>query len=358
VGDQLHPWGVLDKRSYSLIGQVYEAVETKEPWCVDASPVLEIGLVHPDGFDISAGHGLNPAAVGAVRMLQELSWQFDVIDGDADFTKYRVIVVPDAAALDDQAIGRLQKFCEKGGKVLSSAWALIDRNTGLHALENRIHVTGDAEYEPDFIVAPFVSGMGNDEHVMYFRGVRIEPDDGLEVLAWVNKPAFNRTWKHYCSHRHAPSLGERVYPGIVTGPSIIHCMHPVFTTYTQMDVSWYKALVDACLKRFIINPVVRHDGPSSLVVLVNRQVEERRYVVHMLHYIPERRGQQFDVVHDVIPLHDITLVLNLPVTPARARLVPDGLDLNVRAGQDGSVSLTVPEFSGHCMMELLYEELA
>jgi hypothetical protein len=352
IGDQLHPWGELNKRSYALIGDVYREVHSKEPWCVNAEPVVEIGVFHPDGFDISTGHGLHPAVMGATRMLQELSYQFDIIDPYTDFSKYRVLVVPDQCQLDDDAVTKLRSYVASGGFVLSSAWGAVDAKSGKHWLEEGLHIAGPAEYEPDFIVAPFVPSFDDEQFVMYNRGVCIDSHDGLEILAWACKPAFNRTWEHFCSHQHAPSLGERVYPAIVSSATVIHFMHPVFTTYAMQDAPWCKTLVQACLSRFITDPVAGHCGPSSLVVLVNRQELEHRYVVHLLHYIPERRGLQFDVVHDVIPLYEVKIKLNLGSAVSQARIVPGGEKLELHEGNDGSVSCIVPVIAGHCMIEL------
>ncbi|MBN2302099.1 MAG: hypothetical protein JXN60_06225, partial [Lentisphaerae bacterium] len=45
VGDQLHPTGLLDESTYEIIGAAYKEVEEKEPWCVDARNVADIGLL-------------------------------------------------------------------------------------------------------------------------------------------------------------------------------------------------------------------------------------------------------------------------------------------------------------------------
>ena len=47
VGDQLHPSGKIDAATYELIGGVYRQVEAKEPWCVGAEPLCEIGVLTP-----------------------------------------------------------------------------------------------------------------------------------------------------------------------------------------------------------------------------------------------------------------------------------------------------------------------
>jgi hypothetical protein len=51
--------------------------------------------------------------------------------------------------------------------------------------------------------------------------------------------------------------------------------------------------------------VLKVDGPSTLMTTINAQVEKKRLIVHVLHYIPERRGEQFDTIEDVIPLHNV-----------------------------------------------------
>lgn len=54
-------------------------------------------------------------------------------------------------------------------------------------------------------------------------------------------------------------------------------------------------------------PVLRHNGPSSVITTVSEQVTFNRQVVRLLHYIPERRGQAFDVIEDVIPLNNLII---------------------------------------------------
>jgi hypothetical protein len=45
--------------------------------------------------------------------------------------------------------------------------------------------------------------------VMYRGGITIQhaTHENVEVLAYQIAPYFNRTYKHYCSHQHAPSSG-------------------------------------------------------------------------------------------------------------------------------------------------------
>ena len=47
IGDQLHPRGTTVAETYKRIGATYASVEAKEPWCRDAVPLAEIGLLLP-----------------------------------------------------------------------------------------------------------------------------------------------------------------------------------------------------------------------------------------------------------------------------------------------------------------------
>ena len=99
------------------------------------------------------------------------------------------------------------------------------------------------------------------------------------------------------------------------------------------------------------DPLLRHQGPSSLLTAINQQAEQKRWVVHLLHYIPERRGRDFDVIEDVIPLHDLAVSLRLPKPPASIRTAPEGEDLRfVVVG--GRVNFLLPRLNGHQMVEI------
>jgi len=67
---------------------------------------------------------------------------------------------------------------------------------------------------------------------------------------------------------------------------------------------WCKTLLLNALALLLPEPLARHDGPSTVRLSLTEQAGHDRWIVHLLHYIPERRGEDFDVIEDVIPLHD------------------------------------------------------
>jgi len=353
IGDQLHPDGAIDPYVYDLIGSVYTAVEEKEPWCRGARPLVEIGVLSPEEW---TGGRVPAAAAGAVRILEEGGHQFDVLDTKSDLSPYRLIVLPDVIPCSDEFAARLSAYVAAGGALLASYRSGLTPEGDAFAVDALgVRLVGEAPYSPDFIVPEGALGEGLNptEHVMYLRGLQVEPVEGAEILAQTVIPYFNRTYRHFCSHRHTPSSGQVGYPGVVRNGRSIYFMHPVFTQYNQNAPKWCKTLVLNALNMLLPDPLVRHDGPSTLTAAVNEQATEGRAVLHLLHYIPERRGQDFDVIEDIIPLYDVGLSVRPPREVARVVAVPQGEELAFER-QGARVAFTVPVVRGHQMVALEY----
>ncbi len=76
-----------------------------------------------------------------------------------------------------------------------------------------------------------------------------------------------------------------------------------------------------------------------------------QYIVHVLHYIPERRGEQFDIIEDVIPIFNIKVSVSYPKKAKKVLLVPEMKNLSFEI-KNGRVEFTIPEVNGHQMIEI------
>jgi hypothetical protein len=352
VGDQLHPRGELDAATYDLIGAVYREVERKEPWCRGAAPVSDIGVFSPEEF---TGGRTPPPAMGVTRMLQETRHQFDFIDTrTTDLSRYRLLVLPDEIRLSPELAEKLSAYLAGGGSILASYRSGLKAGADEFALDAwGVRWKGRAPFSPDFIRprGPLAPGLPATELVMYLEGLEVTPS-GADVLADVVVPYFNRTWQHYSSHRHTPSSGRVGYPGATRHGRVIYFAHPIFTQYSRNAPRWCRLLVSNAIDLLLPDPVLRASGPTTLQATVLEQRQERRTVVHLLHYVPERRGQEFDVIEDVIPVTDITISLRADRPVREARLVPEGRSLRVSADRTGRTMVVVPRVVGHQMVAL------
>ena len=94
---------------------------------------------------------------------------------------------------------------------------------------------------------------------------------------------------------------------------------------------------------------MRTSLPSAGLVSVNEQVKDRRYVLHLLHYVPERRGLDFDVVEDVVPLLGVKVSLRVPKHVRRVETAPQGARLAFTE-KAGRVEFVLPRLEGHQMV--------
>ena len=357
IGDQLHPTGRICPTTYELIGDVYAQVELKEPWCRRAVPLADIGVLTPEAFTGSSDHtALPPAIFGVAMMLQEAAHQFDIIDDGGDLQDYKLIILPDTVPCDEPLAERIEAYLARGGAVIASHEAGLDPENGDFALKSLgVKLTGPAPFSPDFIRPrqAFAGSLPATEMVMYLRGTQVEPAHGAEVLADVLVPYFNRDYRHFCSHKHTPSAGTVGYPGVVANGKAIYFAHPIFTQYHDNAPLWCKRLLLNAVQRLLPNPLVRLDAPSTALATINSQEAENRWVLHLLHYIPQRRGIQFDVIEDVIPLLNVPVSVKVPRPIKDVTCVPEGKMLDFQV-IDGRVDFVLPMLQGHQMIALIF----
>ena len=114
-----------------------------------------------------------------------------------------------------------------------------------------------------------------------------------------------------------------------------------------------KTLLLNAIHLLLPNPLLRHNGPSTVVATVSEQTAQNRQVIHLLHYIPERRGQAFDVIEDIIPLYQLELSVRADQKVQGVSLVPQGQPLDFKRS-GGRLIFTVPQVFGHQMIEIAY----
>ena len=370
IGDQLPPRGQLEPYVYERIGNVYAEVEAKEPWCVGAKAISEIAIMTPEEFTSASASHLPSAIKGATRILEEAAQQFEIVDSHSDFTPYAVLILPDIIPVDAALAAKVEAYVAQGGKVIATFESgLVPDQSGFASALFGVDVASEGPrdatgklvrgvfYERgdyvDYILPQGEIGRGlpPTEHVMYIRGMDVKARDGVEVLAPVFPSYFDRTWDHFCSHRQTPSAGVPGNPGIVRSGSVIYFSSPVFTLYDRVAPYWCKRLLLNALDMFLPQPLVRHGGPSTLFVTLNEQAGQERQVLHLLHYVPERRGTQFDIIEDVIPLYDVPISLRVPAAVASVVTAPGGELLPFTVESD-RITFTVPKVMGHQMVEI------
>jgi hypothetical protein len=357
VGDQLHPTGKLDETVYARIGQVFEQIEKKEPWCIDTQKISQIGvyaanrvLENERTFDATT-MSINGTNEGVYRILSELHYPFDFIDLEDDIGKYEAVILPDCIRLPDKAVKRLQVYLEKqGGKLLLTGESGLAWNQDTFVLPQLgLRYLGREDYSPAYAAIrsetfPEIPPM---DYTVYERGQRIEAGKNT-VLACLTLSYFNRTYDRFCSHRQTPPVPESSpCPFAVAGNNFIYITHPLFLDYTHNGCKVHKDIIANCLNRLVPNPLVRGKLPSTLELSLRKR--DNDIILHLLHYIPMKRCKTVEIIEDVIPLYNLALEVRTEKTPKNVYLAPEGTVLDA-SWEKGYVNFTVPVLNGHQMV--------
>jgi len=92
-------------------------------------------------------------------------------------------------------------------------------------------------------------------------------------------------------------------------------------------------------------------GWTFPVHTLNAQPEKSRLVLHALHYVPERRGRDFDVIEDIVPIFGVPVQVKVTGMATSVRLAPQGTPLVFE--QVGEyVHFTIPRIDGAQMVEV------
>lgn len=344
IGDQMHPRGKLDKAAYELIGRAYARVETREPWLDGAVPLAQIGVLQTSADSTRIEDG-------ATQMLIQLKHQFDIIAHDADFSRYELLILPDATRLSPQTVKRLGSFLRRGGAMLASGTSGLDDDARRALPQLGIRPEGFSPFTATYVRfgRRIAEGIPAADHVIYDRGVRVRPVAGAEKLASVVEPYFERSWGKFCSHRQTPPDRLSPYAAAVQYKNVGYIPLPVFDGYANHGNLTCRWLVEKLLDRLLPEPLIRVKAPAMAEVSVTRQ--GRRTVVHLLHYCPQRRTPTLDIVEDVVPLLNVEISLKILGNARRVYLAPEGKALDF-AHAGGRTRVIVPRIDGHAMVVL------
>jgi hypothetical protein len=97
------------------------------------------------------------------------------------------------------------------------------------------------------------------------------------------------------------------------------------------------------------------NAPTSLTATMNYQPQENRIIIHLLHFIPVRRSQTFDIIEDVVPLFNLHCSIStIGRDVTGVALVPQGQVLEFTQQRRHRISFVIPSLFGHQMIEVKF----
>ncbi|MBE2205621.1 MAG: hypothetical protein IAE94_14910 [Chthoniobacterales bacterium] len=366
IGDQLHPGGELDETTYRSIGAAYREVALKEPWCAEAVPVSDIGVLSQESE--SGSHRQSAPDEGAARALLEGHFLFEILDREMDFSRFKLLILPDTVRMDGPLKARLDGYLAQGGRLLLTGESGLWKERANFAFEIGADYFGPSEFSPDFILpeASCRADFLTTPVVMYVRSQRIRVTTG-ESLGRIYDPYFNRDFRHFCSHQHTPFREEPSgFDCGVRKGAVTYLAHPVFTLYRMYGAVAYREYISK-----VIAAALGTDGtlvtnlPSTARVALNRQKSSGRHILHLLFANTISRGGTMnlsggtvsssgltlEVIEELLPLRNTRVALRGMPDVRRVTLEPGGRAIAFSKSDNG-VEFTIEEFTCHQMVVL------
>ncbi len=355
IGDQLHPSGEMDMTTYGIIGAAYAELEEKEPWLENAVNIADIAMFTTESAenyyaDENADHNnqIGESDTGCTRILLEGKYLFNAIDADEDFSKYKLIILPDNIRIDEKLKERFDKYINGGGKLLLSGTSGLCRDKDEFAFDMGIKYIGECEYKPTYLRPGFdVSPLGNTAYVMYQTAHEIENISAREIASREN-PYFNRSTLAFCSHAHTPCAMQYSGCGIALTDNMAYIAWNIFADYAENGSLILKKTVCNVIDELIgSTKSVKTNLPAQGIATLTKQ--DNRRILHLLYASPVKRGKGVEIIEDILPLYNITAEVKTDIQAKRVYLAPQNKDIEFTQNGD-TVKFVVPEIENHQMV--------
>lgn len=310
IGDQLHPRGRLDEPTYQLIGTVFEQVARAEAFYEGSEAVPQIGVLCPNhpALDYET---TGKSAEGVCLMLQELHYDFDMVDDTDDFSKYPLLILPDTVVVDAALAEKLNAY---KGKLLLSYRSGCNLHHQWQLTGVPVQPEGSADLYPTYWEANAAAGWPDwGQRVFYQQGMNYRPTGDATIFINRVLPYFKRTDLTYCSHFQAPPhKTDEQYPAVLGGENWVLFADPVFREYRQAGNVFVRDMVGHAIEHLIGKPMAGRGLSGAIEVYPRRKGND--LLLTLLYYIPCRKALDIDVIEQSQSFAGELLHINGPVT--------------------------------------------
>lgn len=352
VGDHIHPGGIYHPGIRERLKKVYSTLKQYDPWYRGASnPVdMAVFLINPYG-----SHNTK----SAIRMLCELKMQFDCVDEFNDWSKYKIIVLPDDILFTDTLKTKVETYLKAGGKIIATGESGLDPEKKKFCLEKEWGVTfkKDKTFDPAYFTMI-------DEYKdlvpalpLSVNSVCLETEalPGTEVAGKIIAPYYDHKWDGVYSFFYTPPEKVTDLPFITFTGQVAYCSGKLFDGYNTAASVELRHVFKAMVDHFLTDPLLKAEAgfPSFARAIVSEQ--PGRMMVHLMNYLPEKRGEML-IVEDAFETCNIKLKLRLDGRKVkRVYIAPAEEDIAFEPDGD-HVIFTVPRICGYGLAVVEFTE--
>lgn len=356
VGDHMHPGKNLDKGMYKIFGEVFEEFMQYEKWTDDAKYVADIAVVknlytaHHDNIAVRYTDEMN-AGTAAGRILNQLNYNYNVVTEMNDFSKYKVVILPDLITMTDGLKAKLEEYIAGGGKVISTGESGLNQEHTAFALDawdfiefEKVDTTETAFYKTEHTQDELDDFAWSTYHSGLFMKAK---DKKHEIAAHVN-PYFDRVWNGLHGYYYVPPAKESGYSVMAMNDNVCQISFKLFSAYGKFFAPFHQNLIKCALERFLPDPVIKSDNMPSTSRLSVTATEDYA-LLHVKTTFPEHRGN-IGIIEEHIELpagHSVSVKGEYK----SAVLLPAETPVEFKV-ENGYTTVILPQINGYAMFKL------
>ncbi|MCL6502792.1 MAG: beta-galactosidase trimerization domain-containing protein [Pirellulales bacterium] len=382
-----------------------DEVQRRKPWLVHKRPEPWAALLMSD--NTRNFYGQSPglveerylaAVLGLFRAAVEEHLPLAVINdwnlNDEDLAAYRVLILPNAACLDDEQAAGVERFVRGGGGLVASLDASLFNEYGdarpnfalaevlgvryqgnaseSSAAREQLDVNFAQAIGPDywekrkqvfdFRVQPgspldhglLASYIGTEPVTFKGPAVRVAADPSADVFAWLRvRPAAASAETAGSAPSESPAVvarnhgkGRVVYLAAALDGAYYLYAYPYQRLVLRQAIEWAAAGP----------PPVQVEAPMCVHATCMRQQKQgQRLIIHLFndvnttahHALP---AEDVPLREEVLPIYDIRVTFSADYALRSVHLQPDGMELPIARHTDGRSTVTVPRLDVHSMV--------
>ena len=343
IGDHIHPSGLYHRGIVDRLKEIYATVKQYDPWYRDAANPVDMAIL------FSGGLATNSMKM-AVRMLSELKMQFDCVDPLNDWSKYKVLVLPDDILLTDELQAKIAEFLKSGGKILATGESGLDPEKKQFCFEKEwgVKFRKEKTFNPAYFTMT-----GDYKDLIPALPLSVNSDcmetealPGTIVAGNIVAPYYDHQWDGVYSYFYTPPNGVTDLPFVTFTDQVAYCSGKLFDGYNTAASVELRDICKAMIGHLLADPMLKIESglPSFGRAIVSEQ--PGRLMVHLLNYLPEKRGEML-IVEEALDAFNVKIKLRLDGKAVkRVYLAPNGEEIPFEQNDD-HVTFTVPSICGY-----------
>lgn len=340
IGDHMHPAGNLDTKFCDIVESIYADVEKLEPWTDGAKFKADVGVL----CERDAGYFIVGTYPGLTKMLTELKIGFDIVNETMDFSKYKLLIVPDNVRFTPELQKKVAEHIKAGKPVLSTGTSALKVDANEYALPEWDFKVDSLD---DSSQAFYKYADSNDEfrYGAYYPAIKIFPSENSKIIAEYYNSYCNKVWDGFHGYFYMPPEKATGHAAAVMKNNVCHISFNVFKAYYENAYTEHKILVKKCLDELGYKSQLTTDLPSYARATITET--DKHLLVHVKSTFAEMRGRLITIEEHVKHPAGSTITIEGEYKNAYVPLTGEKIKSEIIGGK---TIITLPELNGYLLI--------